>query len=331
MGEIVTVLGGGSFGTSIATLLAENGHNVNLWCYEQEVVNSIKNKNENSHFLPEIKLSSNIKATTNLQEAICESKWVFEAIPVKFLRNILNQSKNFFNKNQNLVVLSKGMEQDTLLFPSGIIEDVLGKDFKVSIVAGPNFAKELAQKFCTATVVCSKDEDIAKKLGNILSNSYFKAYLSDDEVGVQVGGIVKNILALIAGLVSSALGSQNTRAFLLTRGFAEMSKLVIYLGGKRETLYGLSGFGDLILSTSSLLSRNFRFGKMLGEGKSIKDASKEIGVIPEGINSVQSVYQLSKKLNLDLPICVGTYQIIFENKSFNNFLNQIMSQPLQCE
>jgi len=330
MNKTITMLGAGAFGTSIATLLAENGFEVKLWCHEQEVVDCIKKDHENKIFLPGIKLSSNIKPIFDLQEAVKDSKWIFEAVPVKFLRNILNQIKDCVKDEQNFVILSKGIEKDTLLLPSGVIKDLF-KNNIISVMAGPNFAKEIAQKSYTGTTVASENAQVAKELGKVLSNSYFQPYLSDDFIGVQVGGAIKNVITLAVGIAKGFGCSQNAIALLLTRGFAEIAHISVCLGGKKETVYGLSGFGDLVLSATGSLGRNLEVGVLLGQGKSLQEIEKEKHLLPEGINTVQSVYNLIEKCCWDLPICKGTYDFIFKNSSFDNLLNKIINHPLEKE
>ncbi|MFA5074667.1 MAG: NAD(P)H-dependent glycerol-3-phosphate dehydrogenase [Candidatus Babeliales bacterium] len=331
MSGIVTVIGAGAFGTAFATVLANNNFEVKLWCYEQEVAQDILKNKENFKYLPNIKLSSNIIPTNNLQEALLGSTWVFEAIPVKFLRQILFEVKKFRKKDQIFVVLSKGIEQKTFFLPSNIIKNVLGTNTKIGVVSGPNFAQELANQCYSASTVACCNIDLTQELAQNLKNSYFMPYMSCDVIGIQVAGALKNVLVLIVGIARGYLSSQNTIAFLLTRGFAEMAEICKFLGGESKTTYGLSGLGDLFLSSSSLQSRNMTVGQLLGEGKSLQEIEKILGILPEGINTVQSVYQLIQKHNLNLPVCTGIYQIIFENRSFNNFLDDIMNSDLVWE
>ncbi|MCF7799507.1 NAD(P)-dependent glycerol-3-phosphate dehydrogenase [Candidatus Babeliales bacterium] len=331
MSGTVTVIGAGAFGTAFATLLANNNFQVKLWCYEKEVVQDILQNQENSKYLPNIKLSSKITPTNDMQKALEDTTWVFEAVPVKFLRQILMQAKKIVKKDQIFVCLSKGIEQETAFLPSNIIKNVLGTDTKIGVVSGPNFAHELATNCSSGATISCCDVDLTQELAKNLKNSYFMPYMSKDLVGIQVAGALKNVLVLIVGIARGYLSSQNTIAFLLTRGFAEISKLCKFLGGEPETVYGLCGLGDLFLSSSSLQSRNMKVGQLLGEGKNLKAIEKKLGILPEGINTVQSVYKLIQKHNLDLPICTGIYQMIFENRSFNNFLDDIMNSDLMWE
>ena len=307
MKNTVTILGAGAFGTSVATLLSNNGYKVVLWCYEPEVVKEIQEHKENKTYFPGVTLDANISATTDLQEALESSKWIFQAIPVKFLRSIFQKIKPYATSEHIFVSLSKGIENDTLLFPTQIMQDVLGKDTKVAVVAGPNFAQELAEKHQTAATVSADDKNIMQELGQILANDYFVVDYSQDLIGVQVGGAVKNVLALAVGMVNH---SMNTKAFILTKGLQEMGVLVKYFGGERETIYGLSGFGDLVLTATGSLSRNLTAGMLLGQGKTLEEVKDELHVLPEGCNTVSSLYQIIEKNNLDMPICKATYKKI---------------------
>lgn len=318
----VIVLGGGAFGTAIANLLAENLDEVTLWCHENEVARQINETHENGRFLPGIKLDSKIKATNNLDEVFSDDCIVFEAVPVKFLRNILKDVKKFVTKNQIWVVLSKGIEQKTLLLPTQIIDDVFDFETKSSccpkkaVLAGPDFAKELAGKQFSSADLAVEDESVKKVLEQVLNTSFFKTFHTNDLIGVQVGGVVKNILTLLIGIAQGSGLGQNTKAFLLTRGFEQSVKLSEFFGGQSKTIYGLSGFGDLILTATSGLSKNLRAGILIGEGERLEELYKFFDVLPEGFNSVESIYDFIQKNNLDLPLFKSVYQIIFENKKF---------------
>ncbi len=331
MSKPVAVIGAGAWGTAFSTLLAENGHEVNLWCYESEVVEDIKNKGINNKYLPGVYLDKKIKPTNNLEEVLSQAKWIFEAVPVKFLRNVLTQAKPHLNPEQVWVVLSKGIEQETLLLPSGILDDVFGEEVKKAAVCGPNFAKDLAKKAYTATTVASKDLAIAEELQKLLANSYFHPYRLSDFIGVQVSGAIKNLLALLVGIAKGAKCHDNTIAFLLTRGLFEIVKITEFYGGEKDTVYGLSGLGDLVLTSFGAMSRNQKVGMIIGVGNSLKAATETVGVVPEGVNIAFSVKQLIDKNKLDLPICQGAFEIIFEGKTIEALLDQLMTQTLGDE
>ncbi len=327
----IAILGEGAWGMAVATLLAQNGHSVKIWCYHAEVVEQINTQHRNEKFLPGIALDPSIKATSDMKEALCDAHWVFEAIPVKFLRSVLQEAKPCFDSDQVWVVLSKGIEQDTLLFPTQMIDSVLGASVKKAIFAGPSFAQDVAKKQITAVTVAAPDCDQAKELQQLLANDYFRPYITTDMIGVQVGAALKNVITLGVGMLDGAGYTDNAQAFLLTRGLHEMVQLATHLGGKQETVYGLSGLGDLVLTAKGSLSRNLDVGKRLGSGQPLEEILKETGYIPEGINTVQSVYQLMEKEKIDLPICWGIYEVIFTDTTVEQMLKSLMHEPLSWE
>jgi glycerol-3-phosphate dehydrogenase (NAD(P)+) len=320
MSRGVTILGAGAFGTAIATLLSNNGYKVILWCYESEVAKEIQELKENRTYFPGIKLDKNIFATRNLKEALSENKWVFQAIPVTFLRSILQKVKLYVRQDHIFVSLSKGIENDTFLFPTQVIQEVLGKKVRVAVMAGPTFATELAQKYYTAATVSASDEYVEKNLTLLLLSSYFKPEISNDFIGVQVGGAIKNVIALAVGLVSHSL---NTMTVILTKGLGEIALMAKHVGGNVETVYGLSGFGDLVLTATGSMSKNLAMGRLLGSGKTLKEVQGKLNVLPEGINTVKSIYQLIGQYNLKMPICKATYDIIFNGKPISQLYTNL--------
>ncbi len=329
--NVIAIIGEGAWGTAVATLLVQNGHAVTIWCYHQEVVDQINTGHRNEKFLPGISLDPSIKATNDMKEALCDAQWVFEAIPVKFLRSVLQEAKACFDPEQVWVVLSKGIEQETLLFPTQIIDDVLGALVKKTIFAGPSFAADVAKKQITAVTVAAPDCDLGKELQQILANDYFRPYITTDMIGVQVGAALKNVITVGVGILDGAGYTDNAKAFLLTRGLHEMVQLATHLGGKQETVYGLSGVGDLVLTAMGSLSRNLDVGKRFGAGQQLEAILKETGYIPEGINTVQSVYQLMEKEKIDLPICRGIYEVIFTDTTLKQMLKSLMHEPISWE
>ena len=331
MKKIVTVLGAGAWGTALSNLLADNGYDVVLWCYELNVVKEIESNRTNNSFLPNVKLSEKIMPTLDLQIAFESSEYVFEAIPVKHIRSILDLAKSYVSKNHKFIVTSKGIEQETNMLPSQILCDIFGAGSKVASIAGPNFAKDLVAKKLTACVVASKDAEFASLICTILKNNYFKPYISSDINGVQVGGAIKNVFALAIGIAHSLDSGENTIAFLMTRCLVEMLYWVKYFGGNQETAYGLSGFGDLFLTCSSTVSKNFKFGRMLGQGHSLNELSNQFAAVPEGVNTLQTIKRIIDSEKLNLPVCLGTYDMVFEGKSFKYLLDGIINQPLDNE
>jgi len=327
----VTVLGDGAWGTAVATLLAQNGCTVLLWCHNQEVADTIKEKRVNERYLPGCTLNELIHPVTSLQEAVCGSKWVFEAVPVKFLRSVLQQTIHCFSRDQTWIILSKGIEQETLLLPSQIIDDVFGYEPKKAVLAGPSFAQDLARKQLTAVSIAATQESTARTLQKMLANNYFRPYYSPDLIGVQVGGALKNVLALGIGVLEGAGFTDNAKALLFTRGLNEMVQCAVALGGEQETLYGLSGVGDLVLTSMGSLSRNLLVGKRIGAGDSLETILAETGYIPEGLNTVKSVHKLAQKYNVQLPIFENIYEGIFGGKPLDAIIAELMSRPLKRE
>ncbi len=327
----IAVLAEGAWGTAIAMLLAYNGHEVTIWSYCTEVVEQINQLHENKRFLPGISLSTSLLATNSIDEAVCDAEWIFEAIPVQFLRKTIAQSKDFFKPHQKWVVLSKGIEQETLLFPSEIIADVLGKDTLIFVLAGPSFARDVAERKTTAVTVASIDCDHARELQAIVANDYFRPYLSTDMIGMQVGAAVKNLITLGIGMLEGAGYTDNTKAFLLTRGLHEIAQLTVLLGGKKETVYGLSGVGDLVLTSYGDLSKNLQVGRCFGAGETLDEILERTGYIPEGINTVQAIHQLIQRNNLSLPVCDAIYRVIFSRIALEDMIKELMAQSLSAE
>lgn len=328
----VAILGAGAWGTAIATLFAHNGYRVLLWSHDPDVVTSIQEKGINERYLPEVVLdTSKIIPTTSLKEAVCGAKWVCEATPVAYLRGVLEQSKACFAKEQIWVVLSKGIEQNSLLFPSQMIDDVFEYSPDKIVLGGPSFALDLAQKKITAVAVAATDYRLGKDLQTALANEYFLPCLSLDMIGVQLGGALKNVITLMIGMLDGAEFTDNAKAFIFTRGLHEMVVLARSMGAHKETLYGLSGVGDLVLTSMGSLSRNLHVGYRLGSGESLKSILEETGYTPEGINTVLSLHQMIERQGLSMPIFRGAYELIFQGKSLRLFLNELMENPLQDE
>ncbi len=320
----IAILGAGAWGTALATLLAHNGHDVLLWAYEAEVADDINNVHENKRYLPGIKLDNNIRATDDISQAICDAQWVFEAIPVKFLRKTLKQTVHCFSKDQVWVIASKGIEQDTLMLPSEIIDDVFDYQPKKAVIAGPSFAYDLARKDITGVAVAATDCAIADQLQEVLANLYFRPYVNLDMVGVQLAAALKNVITLGVGMLEGDGFADNAKAFLFTRGLHEMAQLGVSMGAQQETFYGLAGVGDLALTAMGKRSRNLEVGKRLAMGQSLDSILQQTGYIPEGINTVQSLHELGKQKHIPMPVCQGVYQVIFGRVSLHDMLADLM-------
>jgi glycerol-3-phosphate dehydrogenase (NAD(P)+) len=327
----IAMLGEGAWGTAVSTVLADNGHDVTLWCNESQCAAEINTRHTNQKYAPDVSLSSNISATAEIQSAMSGAHIVFEAIPVQYLRPVLEKAKPYYNQKQVWVALSKGIEQNTLLLPTQMIENVFGKTSNLAVMSGPTFAVEVLAKQLTAIAVASKDEKIDHQLQQIVANDYFRPFVCSDTIGVQVGGALKNVITLIVGYARGVQTGDNIQALLFTRGFAELVAIAKALGGCEKTLYGLSGIGDLALCSMGSHSRNLEVGVALGAGENLESIIARTGYIPEGVNTIQSVHMLGDKLKIALPICSGMYQVIFEKRSFSEFLDTFTKLPLQCE
>lgn len=308
----ITILGCGAWGTAFAHLLATNGYPVTLWCYNNEVAQSIKETRINKVYLPTIKLPDSITPVTDLSEALFQPNWIIEAIPVKFLRSVVKDCIKLVYAHTPWVILSKGIEADTFLLPSEIISAELGFTIPFVVVSGPSFALDLAEQQQTGVMVASHKISLAERFAALVSNDYFETELTNDTHGIQLCGAFKNCAALAIGLIEGAGYKDNTKALLATRAIEEMTYLTEKFGGNLETAHGLAGVGDLILTAFGSQSRNRHIGKLLGQGQKLDDILASTAQIPESINTVKAFHTFSKTYNLSLPIVSTLYAIIFE-------------------
>ena len=319
---MITILGDGAWGTAIATVLAENNHDVLLWCFDQEVLESIKETRTNKCYLPDVKLPGNIHATSDLCEAM-KSEIIFQAIPVKYLRSVLSRCKEHSEENQTWVSLSKGIENETFLFPTEIIRSVLGKNIKCVAVSGPSYAIEIAKKAPTIVTIAGKDSKVTKKIKELLQTDFLLTEISKDVIGTELGGAVKNVFALGIGILDGAGYGPNTQVRLMMQAIKEIKLLIQNFGGKESSFYNSSGIGDFVLTSFFETSRNRQVGQMIGEGKKLETILKDTGLpfealakkgyTAEGVNSVRSFCELSSQNKLNLPIIKTIYEIIFKN------------------
>jgi glycerol-3-phosphate dehydrogenase (NAD(P)+) len=316
MSKRVTIFGTGAWGTAIAQLFAGNGHHVMLWTREPAIAEEINTQHTNKKYVT-VALHENIRATTNLAQALEQPDWLVEAVPVVFLRSVLTliaQCKG--TQTTPWLLLSKGIEQQTNLLPSAILDDVFGYPVPKVILAGPSFAKELVVGAFTATMLAGDDASLVQQAQQLVQSDYFKTYATTDVAGVQVGGAVKNVVALAAGFAHGCGGGENMHAFLLTQGFAELAQLITLYGGQNATSTSLAGLGDLLLTASSTTSKNFRAGVLLSQGATLVGVEEALGTLPEGINTTQSLHELSLQHGLKLPLCSLIYDCIFNGASF---------------
>jgi glycerol 3-phosphate dehydrogenase (NAD(P)+) (EC 1.1.1.94) len=306
----VAVLGGGSFGTVLANLMAEKGLDVRLWMRNEQAVDEVNAHHRNSRYLPGVDLAPGLRATTDLQEALSGTEAIFIAIPSSAFRTVVRQAVPFLRPEQLMVSTTKGVESVTFCLMSQIIEQEF-PGARVGVLSGPNLAKEVARKQLTATVIASTDGLLRERVQALLHTSFFRVYASTDTYGVELGGTLKNIYAIAAGL-SAALGmGENTKSMLMTRSLAEMSRFAVSLGANPFTFLGLAGVGDLIVTCMSPLSRNYRVGYALGEGKSLEQAVESLGEVAEGVNTLRIVKEKAEELEIYMPLVSGLYEVVF--------------------
>ncbi|MEE2001489.1 NAD(P)H-dependent glycerol-3-phosphate dehydrogenase [Alkalimonas sp. MEB108] len=327
MRKHIAVLGGGSFGTVIANIMAANGHPVRVWLRDQQRADAMNQSKENTRYLPGYALSDNLVAGTDLEWAVQGAEAIFVSIPSSSFRQVAEQAQGFVVPEQLLISTTKGVEASTFALMSDILSELFPHN-PVGVLSGPNLAKEIAAGHITASVIASKSEALCQRVQQILCSKTFRAYASDDVFGVELGGTLKNIYAIASGL-SAALGvGENTRSMLITRSLAEMSRFAVAEGANPMTFLGLSGIGDLIVTCSSPLSRNYRVGFALGQGKSLAAAIEELGEVAEGVNTLKQVRQQAIEKDIYMPLVMGLYEVVFHQAPVREVIAGMMSnQP----
>jgi glycerol-3-phosphate dehydrogenase (NAD(P)+) len=319
----VAVLGGGSFGTAIANIIAANGHETYLWMRHEARAAQCQASRENSEYLPGYKLDDHLKATADLAEAVSTSDVVFISVPSTSFRDVARQIKPFLKDEVVVVSTTKGIESANFDLMSQIIEQEL-PDAHIGVVSGPNFAKEIVQKQLTGTVVASDDPLVQQRIQSILSSDTFRVYANSDRYGVELGGALKNIYAIITGLAAAYGVGGNSQAMVLTRSLAEMGRFAEKMGADPMTFLGLAGVGDLILTCTSDLSRNYRVGYGVGQGKALDRVVAELGQVAEGVNTVKLVKQKADELGIYMPLACGLYAVLFEGKGIEEIVSGLM-------
>lgn len=319
----IAVLGGGSFGTVIANMLAVNGHAATLWMRSEEQLQAIQSSGENAAYLPGYKLHPKLNFTNDIQQALEGVDTVFFAVPSSSFRTVARQVSPWVNSETLVISAAKGIEAETFLLPSQILEQEL-PDSKVGVISGPNLAKEIANSEITATVIASEHDSLCERAQELLASNYFRVYANHDRYGVELAGALKNIYAIVAGIAEAMNVGQNTKSVVLTRSLAEMSRFASQLGADPLTFLGLSGVGDLYVTCSSPLSRNFRVGLALGKGKSLEQAIADIGQVAEGVNTTKLVKERADKLGIYMPLASALYAIMFEQRPIVESLQAMM-------
>ncbi|HFL3828669.1 TPA: NAD(P)H-dependent glycerol-3-phosphate dehydrogenase [Clostridioides difficile] len=326
----IGVIGGGSWGTALAILLSNKNHKVDIWVRNKEQLKAMKEFKENKKYLPNISIPDKIVITNDISELVYNKDVLVLSIPSHAIREILNGSKNIIKKEQVIVNVAKGIENNTLLRVSQIVKDILPNN-QYAVLSGPSHAEEVARNMPTTVVSASSEKQTAKYVQDIFMSPYFRVYTNPDVVGVELGGSLKNVIALGAGISDGLEYGDNTKAALMTRGIIEMSRLGEKMGANSATFAGLAGIGDLIVTCTSMHSRNRRAGILIGQGKSLEEAVKSIGMVVEGIKTTKSTYELAEKNGVVMPITREIYEVLYKGKEVENSVVNLMLRDKKHE
>ncbi|MGN1311220.1 MAG: NAD(P)H-dependent glycerol-3-phosphate dehydrogenase [Clostridia bacterium] len=324
----ICIIGSGSWGTALAIHLAKLGHNVKVWSFMQEEADLINNEKK-CKFLPQAVIPEGVLCTTDFKEAIDGTEMILIVTPSKFVRETIKKFKQYVT-NQQIIICSKGFEEKTLYSLNEVVEEELPNS-KIGGLSGPSHAEEVSIGIPTALVIASKDEEVLENVSKTFMSETLRIYKSYDIKGAELGGALKNIIAFCAGVITGLNLGDNTFAALLTRGLSEMAKLTVKMGGDVNTIYGLTGLGDLIVTCMSGHSRNRRAGILIGQGKTIEEARKEIGMVIESIDNIKIAYELSKKYNVEMPIVNSVYKVLFENSDPKEEVIKLMNREAKFE
>ncbi|MRX28237.1 NAD(P)H-dependent glycerol-3-phosphate dehydrogenase [Kangiella sp. HZ709] len=327
----IAVLGAGSYGTALAVLLANNGNQVTLWARKTKQVAQMQQDGANQQYLPDVSFPENLFITDDLPTALNKVDTVLISVPSHAFKKCLEQARPYLDSGNQIVWASKGLDPETGDLLGTTLESILGFEVSYAILSGPTFAKEMAMGMPTAITLASKNKKLRKGFAKALHNERFRVYLSKDVVGVQIGGAVKNVIAIGAGIADGLGFGANARTALITRGLAEMMRLGKALGGKRKTFNGMAGMGDLVLTCTDNQSRNRRFGMALGKGKDRAAIEAEIGQVVEGVRNAKEVKMLAERTGVEMPICQAIYQIIYKGVDPKQVAHQLLTRDLKRE
>ncbi|MHC1750454.1 MAG: NAD(P)H-dependent glycerol-3-phosphate dehydrogenase [Cellulosilyticaceae bacterium] len=325
----IAVIGAGSWGLALSLVLSENNHNVDVWCYNESEKDDILKHRENKRCLPGIKIPLEIKFTTVMEDALKDKDIVVIAVPSKAVRQTVEAIKPYLEKYSIIVNVSKGIEEGTLLRLSQVVEEIVSND--VVVLSGPSHAEEVARHVPTTVVVSGKDETATQLIQDTFMNHYLRVYTSDDIIGVELGAALKNVIALAAGVLEGMGCGDNTKAALITRGIAEMSRLGVAMGANINTFNGLTGIGDLIVTCTSGHSRNRRAGELIGQGYSLEEATKKVNMVVEGVPTARAAHALMKEYDVEMPIIAVIYESLFENKPVKEAIATLMLRDKKME
>lgn len=329
----VSVIGAGSWGTAIAFVLAENGHDCLLWARREEQVAEINNDNKNSAYLSGIALPKNLKATSNLEEATIHGEVIVMAVPTKGIRAVCSEMNDMINEPKLFVHVSKGIEPDSLKRISEMIKEEITASNLLDVVAlsGPSHAEEVVKYHPTTVTAASPNLEYAEEVQDLFMNQYFRVYTNPDLTGVEIGAALKNVIALAAGITDGFGYGDNAKAALITRGLAEISRLGVKMGANPLTFAGLTGLGDLIVTCTSVHSRNWKAGHMLGQGKSLEEVTAGMGMIIEGVRTTKAAHQLAEKYDVSMPLTEALYTVLFEDAEPKAAVDLLMNRMKKQE
>ena len=325
----IAVIGAGSWGTTLAHLLSSKGFEIALWVYEKELSEEIRQTRINSVYLPDIELPDNIHVTGSLEEALKKARYIVNAVPAQYTRSIFKEVLPYIIDEAIIISVAKGIERGTLLTVSSILKELSAHP--VAVLSGPSFAKEVIKKLPTAVTLATENIHTGVLLQEIFNVNHFRVYTHDDLLGVELGGSLKNVMAIASGIADSLGLGNNARASLITRGLIEMTRLGIAMGAKERTFSGLSGIGDLVLTCSSPLSRNYTVGVKLGQGMKLKDILTQMRSVAEGVPTAESAYELSKKYHIEMPIIEQVYKVLYEDKDAVLAVKDLLERSLKSE
>jgi glycerol-3-phosphate dehydrogenase (NAD(P)+) len=325
----IAVIGAGSWGTTLSVLLSNKGYNVSLWVYEEDLAEDIKKTRINTTYLPEFTIPESIKVSHRIEDVVRGAGYILNVVPTQYTRTVFKDALPYISRDARIISASKGIERGTLLTVSKILKELSGHE--VAVLSGPSFAREVIKKLPTAVTVAAHDHETGLLLQRIFNTDYFRVYTHNDVLGVELGGAIKNVIAIASG-ISDGLGlGFNARAALITRGLAEMTRLGVAMGAEEKTFRGLSALGDLVLTCTGPISRNYTVGFKLGQGLKLRDILSKMSMVAEGVSTAETAYELSKKYNVEMPIVTQIYKVINDDKNPSEAVRELMTRALKPE
>ena len=325
----VAVIGAGSWGTTLASLLSKKGYDVSLWVYEKDLAEEIERTRLNKVYLPDIRLPENIMVSHRIDEVVNKARYILNVVPAQYTRAVFKEISPYLSNGSAIISASKGIERGTLMTISSVLKELTGHE--VAALSGPSFAKEVIKNLPTAVTLATENRNTGFLLQELFNTNTFRVYTHNDILGVEIGGALKNVIAIAAGISDSLGLGNNARASLITRGLAEITRLGVAMGAGEKTFAGLSGLGDLVLTCTSALSRNYTLGIKLGQGMKLKDILEQTISVVEGVETAESAFELSNKYNVEMPIVEQVYKIINEGKDPVLAVSDLMSRSMKPE